>query len=63
MSDANEEGLVKSILRKLAGTLGFVLCAVGILGFLVSGFAIDYIDERIEAVSYTHLTLPTNREV
>jgi hypothetical protein len=25
MSDANEEGLVKSILRKLAGTLGFVL--------------------------------------
>ena len=49
MTEANEgEGLVKSILRKLAGTLGFVLCAVGILGFLVSGFAIDYIDERIE---------------
>ena len=48
MSDANEEGLVKSILRKLAGTLGFVLCAVGILGFLVSGFAIDYIDEKLE---------------
>jgi hypothetical protein len=51
MSDSNSEGLgnaVKQIFKKLTGTLGFVLCAVGILGFLISGFAIDYIDERLE---------------
>ena len=49
MTNTNEDnGLVKSILKTLAGTLGFILCAAGILGFLVSGFAIDYIDERLE---------------
>ena len=48
MTESDGEGIVKQILRKLTGTVGFVLCAVGILGFLVSGFAIDYIDERIE---------------
>ena len=47
MSDS-DEGIIKQTARILAGTLGFVLCAVGILGFLISGFAIDYIDERIE---------------
>ena len=45
------EGIVKQISRKLAGTLGFVLCAVGILGFLVAGFAIDYIDGELEKLS------------
>ena len=48
MTESDGEGIVKQVLRKLTGTVGFVLCAVGILGFLVSGFAIDYIDERIE---------------
>jgi len=49
MTNTNEgDGLVKSILKKLAGTLGFILCAAGILGFLVSGFAIDSMDERLE---------------
>ena len=48
MTESDGEGIVKQILRKLTGTVGFVLCAVGILGFLVSGFAIDYIDQRIE---------------
>ena len=43
-----DEGIVKQISRKLAGTLGFVLCAVGILGFLVAAFAIDYIDGELE---------------
>ena len=46
MSDPNNEGIIQQIARKLAGTLGFVLCAVGVLGFLIAGFAIDYIDER-----------------
>ena len=48
MSDPNNEGIIQQIIRKLAGTLGFVLCAAGVLGFLVAGFAIDYIDERLE---------------
>ena len=48
MSDSNNEGTIQQIIRKLAGTLGFVLCAVGVLGFLIAGFAIDYIDERLE---------------
>ena len=48
MTDPNSEGIIKQISRKLAGTLGFVLCAVGILGFLVAGFAIDYIDGELE---------------
>ena len=48
MTESDGEGIVKQVLRKLTGTVGFVLCAIGILGFLVSGFAIDYIDERIE---------------
>jgi len=48
MTDQNSEGIIKQISRKLAGTLGFVLCAVGILGFLVAGFAIDYIDGELE---------------
>ena len=48
MTDTNSEGIIKQISRKLAGTLGFVLCAVGSLGFLVAGFAIDYIDEKLE---------------
>ena len=43
-----ESGFIKQILRKLTGTLGFVLCSVGILGFFVAGFAIDYIDEELE---------------
>ena len=29
----------------------------------VSGWVRNLIDKRVEAVSYTHLTLPTNREV
>ena len=37
-----------SIIAIFAGSLGFILCAVCILGFFVAGFAIDYIDERIE---------------
>ena len=48
MTDSNNEGIIQQIIRKLAGTLGFVLCAVGVLGFLIAGFAIDYIDERLE---------------
>ena len=49
MTDSSGEGgFVKQTLKMLAGTLGFVLCAVGILGFVVAGFAIDYIDERLE---------------
>ena len=48
MTDSDSEGIIKQISRKLAGTLGFVLCAVGILGFLVAGFAIDYIDGELE---------------
>ena len=44
---AEGEGIVKQILRKLTGSLGFILCAVGILGFLVAGFAIDYIDGEL----------------
>ena len=49
MADTSgEDGFIKQILKMLAGTLGFVLCAVGILGFVVAGFAIDYIDERLE---------------
>ena len=37
-----------NIFQMFAGFLGFVLSAVCILGFIVAGFAIDYIDERIE---------------
>ena len=37
-----------SIIGIFAGSLGFILSAVCILGFFVAGFAIDYIDERIE---------------
>ena len=49
MTDSSgEDGFVKQTLKMLAGTLGFVLCAVGILGFVVAGFAIDYIDEKLE---------------
>jgi hypothetical protein len=48
MSDSNNEGIIQQIIRKLAGTLGFVFCAAGVLGFLISGFAIDYIDKRLE---------------
>ena len=48
MSDPNNEGIIQQIIRKLAGTLGFVLCVAGVLGFLIAGFAIDYIDERLE---------------
>ena len=49
MTDSSgEDGFVKQTLKMLAGTLGFVLCAVGILGFLVAGFAIDYIDGELE---------------
>ena len=40
------EGIVKQILRKLTGTLGFALCAVGILGFLVAGLAL-YLNEQL----------------
>ena len=43
-----DEGIVKQILRKLTGTLGFALCAVGILGFLVASFGIDYIEEEMK---------------
>ena len=45
---AEGEGIVKQILRKLTGTLGFALCAVGILGFLVASFGIDYIEEEMK---------------
>jgi len=48
MSDPKNEGIIQQIIRKLAGTLGFALCAAGVLGFLIAGFAIDYIDERLE---------------
>ncbi len=48
MTESDGEGIVKQVLRKLTGTVGFVLCAVGILGFLVSGFAIEYIDGELE---------------
>jgi hypothetical protein len=37
-----------SIVGIFAGSLGFILCAVCIVGFFVAGFAIDYIDQRIE---------------
>ena len=37
-----------SIIEIFAGTLGIILSAVCIVGFFVAGFAIDYIDERIE---------------
>ena len=47
-NSSGEDGFVKQTLKMLAGTLGFVLCAVGILGFVVAGFAIDYIDEKLE---------------
>lgn len=49
MTDPNgEDGFIKQVLKKLAGTLGFILCAVGILGFVIAGFAIDYIDGELE---------------
>ena len=37
-----------SLISIFAGSLGFILSAICILGFFVAGFAIDYIDERIE---------------
>ena len=37
-----------SIIEIFAGTLGIILSAVCIVGFFVAGFAIDYIDERLE---------------
>ena len=37
-----------SIIEIFAGTLGIILSAVCIVGFFVAGFAIDYIDERID---------------
>ena len=37
-----------SIVGIFAGSLGIILSAVCIVGFFVAGFAIDYIDERIE---------------
>ena len=37
-----------SIIEIFAGTVGIILSAVCIVGFFVAGFAIDYIDERIE---------------
>lgn len=37
-----------SIIGIFAGSLGFILSAVCIVGFFVAGFAIDYIDQRIE---------------
>ena len=37
-----------SIIEIFAGTLGIILSSVCIVGFFVAGFAIDYIDERIE---------------
>ena len=37
-----------SIIGIFAGSLGFILSAACIVGFFVAGFAIDYIDERIE---------------
>ena len=43
-------------MRKLA-----TLAAVLLLGGALPAWAFDY--ARYQAVSYTHLTLPTNREV
>ena len=37
-----------SIIGIFAGSLGIILSSVCIVGFFVAGFAIDYIDERIE---------------
>ena len=37
-----------SIIEIFEGTLGIILSAVCIVGFFVAGFAIDYIDERID---------------
>ena len=37
-----------SIIEIFAGTVGIILSAVCIVGFFVAGFAIDYIDERID---------------
>ena len=37
-----------SIIEIFVGTLGIILSAACIVGFFVAGFAIDYIDERIE---------------
>mgnify|MGYP003325424793 CR=1 FL=1 len=30
---------------------------------VAAAFCSDYLGQKIDAVSYTHLTLPTNREV
>ena len=37
-----------SFASMFVGTLGFTISTICILGFFVSGFAIDYIDDRIE---------------
>lgn len=37
-----------SFASMFVGTLGFTISIICILGFFVSGFAIDYIDDRIE---------------
>ena len=37
-----------SFASMFVGTLGFTISTLCILGFFVSGFAIDYIDQRIE---------------
>ena len=44
--------------RTMAIGIGALLLLVN-LGLIVTGF----VDGQIETVSYTHLTLPTNREV
>ena len=37
-----------SFASMFVGTLGFTISTLCILGFFVSNFAIDYIDQRIE---------------
>ena len=43
---------------------GFTACSVGVSAALIFGYAASLIFKpKMKSVSYTHLTLPTNREV
>ena len=59
INPANE----KIIGHVTAGTKGDIDKAVSAAFQAFSSFQYTSKDERIEPVSYTHLTLPTNREV
>ena len=46
--------------------LSFIICILALLiliGIYPRQSITDHLEDEIEAVSYTHLTLPTNREV